>query len=236
MAGEFEKRVQDGENIWTCNSCNQDIRSIAKPRAHVCLQERETATTTPPLNAAHSAPQYQFNAPPPGYMTPGTHRTAQGVQGQQGAQGVQVQTGADVDALYRFQQFQAEQNKQMMMFFQQQNQDMMNSQQERTQDMLKEQKEQNEFKMNQMMEMMKIQKQKETKIKCPKWEKGENIKNFLNRLKRWDDIEKGNGKYLLLLESLQNSGRKREKLRVELEVQNNQLDTENENLITNLIE
>ena len=78
--------------------------------------------------------------------------------------------------------------------------------------------------MNQMMEMMKIQKQKETKIKCPKWEKGENIKNFLNRLKRWDDIEKGNGEYLLLLESLQNSGRRREKLRVELEVQNNQLD------------
>ena len=45
-----------------------------------------------------------------------------------------------------------------------------------------------------------------------------------------------NGKYLLLLESLQNSGRKREKLRVEIEVQNNQLDPENENLITNLIE
>ena len=41
---------------------------------------------------------------------------------------------------------------------------------------------------------------------------------------------------MLLLESLQNSGRKREKLRVELEVQNNQLDIENENLVTNLIE
>ena len=86
------------------------------------MQARETAATTPPLNAAHSTPQYQY----------------QYQQGAQGAQGAQVQTGADVDALYRFQQFQAEQNKQMMMFFQQQNQDMMKSQQERTQDILKE--------------------------------------------------------------------------------------------------
>ena len=90
--------------------------------------------------------------------------------------------------------------------------------------------------MNQMMEMMKLQKQSETRIKCPKWEKEENVKNFLNRLKRWNEIEKGKGKYLLLLEGLQESERKREKQRIELEVQNEQLDPENENVILNVID
>ena len=101
--------------------------------------------------------------------------------------------------------------------------------------MMNRQQTENERKMNEMMEMLRIQKQKETRIKCPKWEKEENIKNFLSRLQRWDEIETGRGKYLLLLESLQTSGRNKEKLRVELEVQNNKLDPENENIITNVI-
>ena len=64
-----------------------------------------------------------------------------------------------------------------------------------------------------------MQKQ-EKRIKCPKWEKNENPKHFFSRLKRWDSIEKGKGKYLQFLESLQESGRLKEKLRVELEDQN----------------
>ena len=62
-----------------------------------------------------------------------------------------------------------------------------------------------------MMEVIKIQKQSETKIKCPNWEKEENIKHFLSRLTRWNEIVMGKGTYSLLLESLQESGRKREK-------------------------
>ena len=60
--------------------------------------------------------------------------------------------------------------------------------------MMKLQQEQNNHKINQMMEMMKFQKQSETEIKCPKWEKEENLKHFLNRLKRRNEIEKGKGK------------------------------------------
>ena len=64
-----------------------------------------------------------------------------------------------------------------------------------------------------------MQKQ-EKQIRCPKWEKSENPKHFFSRFKRWDSIEKGKGKYLQFLESLQESGRLKEKLRVELEEQN----------------
>jgi hypothetical protein len=55
-------------------------------------------------------------------------------------------------------------------------------------------------------------------------------------LKRRNEIEQGKGKYLLLLESLQVSGRKREKQRIELEVQNEKLDPEDENVIPNGME
>ena len=51
-------------------------------------------------------------------------------------------------------------------------------------------------------------------MKCPKWENEENIKHFLNRLQSWNEIEKGRGKYLQLLEALQSSGRKKEKQRI----------------------
>ena len=120
--------------------------------------------------------------------------------------------------------FQADQNKQMMLFLQQQNKEMHTMQQEQT--------DQN---MNQMMEILKIQKQSETKVKCPRWEKEENVKYFLNRLKRWNSVEKGKGKYLQLLESLLDSGRKSEKQRIELEEQND-LDPESENIIIDIVE
>ena len=214
MAGEFTKRVDNGQNIWTCQICHEEIVTQSKPRAHIC--RNHTPRPSPPPQPTFPYTPH-FSHPPPGYSTPG-----QGFQPMNG-QGIQPQ--AEMDALFRFQQLQAEQNKQMMIFFQQQNQEMMNRQEE-----------QSLLKMNQMMDMMKLQKQSETKIKCPKWEKEENVKNFLSRLKRWNEIEKGRGKYLLLLESLQESERKREKQRVELEVQNGQLDPENENVILNVID
>ena len=86
------------------------------------------------------------------------------------------------------------------------------------------------------MEMLKIQKTNETKVKCPKWEKQENVKNFLNRLQSWNEIEKGKGKYLQLLEALQSSERTKEKQRIELEVQNGILNPAEENIIEMIIE
>ena len=70
------------------------------------------------------------------------------------------------------------------------------------------------------MEMITIQKKTETKGKCPRWDKDENFKNFLCRLKRWNKVEKGKGKYLQLLKSLGASDRKSEKQKVEMEEHN----------------
>ena len=105
MAGEFTKRVENGQNIWTCVSCSEEIINVAKARAHVC----RTTTPPPPPVGQPSTPQFRFENPPPGFWTPNYQSTGQGSS--------QVQAGAEVDALYRYQQFQAEQSKQMMIFF-----------------------------------------------------------------------------------------------------------------------
>ena len=117
---------------------------------------------------------------------------------------------------------QAEQHKQMMIMLREQNQNMLQLQQDQAkiqQEQMQSQRQQDEEKLRRMMEALAMQKQ-EKRIKCPKWEKNENPKHFFSRLKRWDSIEKGKGKYLQILESLQESGRLKEKLRVELEEQN----------------
>ena len=72
------------------------------------------------------------------------------------------------------------------------------------------------------------------KTKCPRWESTETFKSFLDRLEIWDKIEKGTGKYLDLIDSLQTSGRMKEKEKVEIEVRNNVIDPASENAVTNL--
>ena len=66
--------------------------------------------------------------------------------------------------------------------------------------------------------------------------KGGEYKEFVTRLKKWDNIEKGNAKYLQLLESLQESGRQGEKQRVELEEHNGYLKPEEDDIISKVIE
>ena len=165
------------------------------------------------------------------------------------------------EAMYQFQaeqnKLQAQNYKDMMMFIQQQNLEMQQKHQQtllkqqeqndervrqqnlemrqQHQESLRMQQDQNETRMNQLMETLKLNKS-ETKVKCPKWEKEENVKNFINRLKRWNDVEKGKGKYLQLLESLQESDRKKEKQRIELEEQNGDLKPENEDIILKIVE
>ena len=129
-------------------------------------------------------------------------------------------------------QFQQEQ----MLVFQQQQTQMMEKQQELILRQQQQQEAQNSLNMNRMMEMLKLQKTNDTKVKCPKWEEEENIKHFLNRLQSWNDIEKGRGKYLQLLEALQSSGRKKEKQRIELETQNGMLDPADENIILAVVD
>jgi hypothetical protein len=98
------------------------------------------------------------------------------------------------------------------------------------------QQKQNSANLNRMMEMMKLQKANESKAKCPKWEKEENVKKVLNGLENWDDVEKGWGGYIQLLEALQSSGRLKEKQGIELETQNSDLDPSDVNIVPLVIE
>lgn len=162
----------NNQNIWTCNACNQEIVSVAKPRRHVCrnpYKQTEEPSNSHPRPGFHSVsgnlnePQYRpsFTAPPPGFNAPPA-----GFQHHEG----------EMSALLRFQMLQADQTKQMMMFLQQQNQEMHKMQQEQT-----------ELKMNQMMEIMKIQKQTDTKVKCPRWE-------FFKQIEKMERSRKRKGK------------------------------------------
>ena len=72
-------------------------------------------------------------------------------------------------------------------------------------------------------------------VKCPKWGKDESFRSFKRRLECWEKIEKGKGRYLQLLEALQQEGRKKEKERIELEEQNNLINPDDENVIKEII-
>ena len=106
MAGEFTKRVVDNANVWTCVVCNEEIVNQTKPRGHVCQEHslrREPSTTSTPrqpgpgFRSVPSSPFPPFSAPPPGFNVPPPDASRQG------------QT--DMNALFRFQQLQAEQTK-----------------------------------------------------------------------------------------------------------------------------
>ena len=117
MAGEFTKRTEDGQNIWTCVICNMDIVSAAKPRRHECAHSSsgpETSTTTTPVTTGSRVPtpmklstpsrqlgpsqnqniplhsHFRFSTPPPGFPAPQNPRI-QNVRGQ-----------SEVSALSRF--------------------------------------------------------------------------------------------------------------------------------------
>ena len=77
---------------------------------------------------------------------------------------------------------------------------------------------------------------KEKKVKCPRWPKGEPLKNFLSNLEIWDKCHVSRGKYLELVEALQESQRSIERQRIELEIQNGLLDPCDERIIQKLLQ
>ena len=58
------------------------------------------------------------------------------------------------------------------------------------------------------------------KIKCPKWPVTDSFKSFKSNLLIWDKCHQSKGKYLELIDSLEESKRTMEKQKIELEVQN----------------
>ena len=231
MAGEFTKRVENNQTIWKCANCGQDIISNAKPRGHICGEHvthppftpsSASNSSTPIRRTPTSAHRHAFQHPPPGYQVQMLSQQAQN----------------ELSHWQQVQMMQAEQHKQMMIMLREQNQNMLQLQQDQAkiqQEQMQSQRQQDEEKLRRMMEALAMQKQ-EKRIKCPKWEKNENPKHFFSRLKRWDSIEKGKGKYLQFLESLQESGRLKEKLRVELEEQNGLINPDDDDVVTIVID
>ena len=83
---------------------------------------------------------------------------------------------------------------------------------------------------------MKTERQTIQKSKCPTWDKNENVSYFLERLAFWDQCETHKGKYLDLIKSLQESGRNKEKERIENDVQNKSLNPTSPDIIKDIIE
>ena len=87
-----------------------------------------------------------------------------------------------------------------------------------------------------MIENLKLSKNQPKKIKCPKWDKPENIEYYLERLKLWDRSVQHEMKYLEFTEALQEAGRLKEKAKVDLAVKNKTLNPEDPGVVANLIE
>ena len=83
--------------------------------------------------------------------------------------------------------------------------------------------------------MMKKQSLKSRRIPCPKWTKDESFKSFSAHLKHWDKHYDSKGKYLEMLESLQETGRFTEKARIELEVRNGVINPDDDDVILKIV-
>ena len=57
MAGEFTKRTEDGQNVWTCVTCGQEIVIQSKPRNHLCMNN-ENVTGGPNNTRTDSTPSH----------------------------------------------------------------------------------------------------------------------------------------------------------------------------------
>ena len=150
MANEFDKRVENDENIWSCRMCNIKIRSRSKPRDHIynnhgptvttvtttpgaTTTSGATMTTTPSrgtgTRSSASAPGTPLNFPPPP-----TGNTPNGQQFHQKF-GLPNMNDPRNMKIMQAQITQAEQFQQSMMLQQKQN-DMILKQMQMTQDRL----------------------------------------------------------------------------------------------------
>ena len=119
MAGEFTKRVENQQNIWTCTNCSQEIVNVSKPRGHVCGSGSNSVPPNPPPVTTPSSPSQTPRRPPqPSSLPNPSQRLFQ--QQPQDYSVPPPQSQIDLSALYHAQRFQAEQHKQGMIMMQQQ--------------------------------------------------------------------------------------------------------------------
>ena len=133
----------------------------------------------------------------------------------------------------RFQEFMNQQQQNMMNMMKQQ-QEMLTSKDNLIDRVLKENSSEKEKTTKELIES--LNKQQDKRIKCPKWSKNEEFESFAKQLQYWNKCQNTKGKYLELLESLEDSEREPEKRRIELEVQNEELNPDDEDIITKIVE
>ena len=236
MAGEFTLVENNGYGnvcLWKCNSCGTDIRSTMKPRGHLCqrgsvsplnqgpqqLSFQTPGLPSPFLNPQSYTPPYvpfTPHIPPPVIRQPPVfpQSTASTISPQL----LQWQMELERREQQRFDKWQEAQDRQR--------EDLIKYQQETLDKVLK------------TFENVNKDKEKPesvVKTNCPKWGKDESLKRFINNLTLWNKIQKHKGKYLHLIGALAESERKMEKERIEMAVQNKQLNPEDEDIIDKIV-
>ena len=235
-----------------CNNHGQNVSqnpTTSQSEATVTAPTSTPGTTAPPVSTTStpstpSTPRFSHPLPMPnnqfGNVAYGSMNQNQNFQNFQPYH--LPQNMNDPMNAMQMQMLQIEQHKQTMELLKEQSQMMMKRMDldERRMDMDKENRLQmahiEKERTTEIINNLKNDKRNDTKpVKCPRWSKDEHFRNFKRRLEHWDNIEQGKGKYLKLIEALQQEGRKKEKERVELEEQNKLINPDDENVIKEII-
>ena len=248
MANEFDHRVENDEHFWTCRLCNKEFKCRSKPRDHVCDNNDTSRSNSVRVEPGTTTPQTSPSRRPAATSTPFTFPPPPGTQGNAslGARNpfpaYSSLSNDDATRAMQIRMLEMEQQRETMEMMKQQNEIMMKNmmlEQKRLQ--MEEQKKEQMIliereRTKEIIDTLRNDKKNESKpVKCPRWCKGEDFRSFKRKLKLWDNIEKGKGKYLRLLEALQQEGRKQEKERIELEEQNGLIDPEADDVIEEII-
>ena len=245
----FEK-TQDvrGYVSWRCNYCGWGTRQPQYPKSHKCgnwnrrtrsgrNQNEEENTGSRLSNREDESSENEFqtqpspfnigaSSTPPGQPPIGDLDPRQLLQQQMFMQQQMFQQQEN------FKQFMANQQEQFLQSLQKQQETIANKDNV-VKEILEDAKKKEEN-TNKLLEVMQNQSLNSRRIPCPKWSKEESYKTFSSRLKHWDKHYKSKGKYLELLESLQETGRTTEKARIELEVRNGVFDPDEEDVIAKI--
>ena len=260
---EFERTLDtNGEEVWRCKECSGFKRGPYPPRSHKCSKQKKSGGASSlqgrPVSQGVSVTDTEQT---PGFrdgnvsvesvLSPFVQATASSTPSGPPPTGGSFRP-AEHNLLQEQMRLQMEnqfQIQQQMMQQQQSLQQLLQDQQIQMQQNLALQREENASKDLAMRDFIEESRRKEReliemfqkqaidakRIPCPKWGKEETYKSFSARLQHWDKHYKSKGKYLELLESLQETGRTTEKSRIELEVLNKLIDPDDDDVIAKII-
>ena len=207
MSATFDKTKEGRKTAWICRNCHTKFVCQKRPKDHICNPSNVRDEIDGDVDDFH-----EENDERRGGATGRTSNSS---------------TSFNPSDMMNMMNAQTERMLQLQMNLQQQMRDSMLEIIQRQNDMNSESRRQDSERDSNLFKQLEAQTQKlhevainhqdNRKTKCPKWEAEETVDSFVERLKLWDKLEKGKGKFLELMESLQSSGRKTEKEKVELD-------------------